>query len=196
MSDKSSIKLTIGIPTAGLVKTKTMVSIVKAARDLPFRVNIIAWEGCLIHQNRENIAREFLNSDATHLLFIDSDILFQTQDIITLLERNKDIIGAHYNMKVQPPISTVKVHDKNGVDISKKTLDGLLEVYAVATGFMLIKRKVFETLPHPWFSYRQDDQGNTVVGEDIWLCEKAREKGFKIYCDPSIKIKHIGDFLY
>ena len=61
---------------------------------------------------------------------------------------------------------------------------------------MLIKTSVFKKLPHPWFSYEQDDEGNTVVGEDMWFCRLARQAGFKIYCDKNVKIKHLGDYAY
>lgn len=171
-----------------------MVSVTQAVRDLPSK--IIAWEGCLIHQNRENIAKEFLKSDSTHLLFVDSDMVFKTDDVRTLIKRDKDIIGASCNMKAEVPVTTVKIHDEEGKDVSKIMPDGLLECYAVGTGFMLVARKVFETLSHPWFSYEQDKEGNTFRGEDMWFCGKARKAGFKVYCDPTIKIGHLGDFLY
>src|SRR3990167_8559146 len=110
-------KLAVGMATNGMVKTKTMFSIVQLIKEIP--ANLVTWEGCLIHQNRENIAKAVMNSDCTHLLFIDSDMVFEPDALKKLIARDRDIIGAPYNMKILPPTSTVKIHDEKGNDVSK-----------------------------------------------------------------------------
>lgn len=186
--------ITIGISSGGTIKAKTAVAIAQALRD--YQAKIIMWESCLVHQNRENIGKEFLSSNSTHLLFIDTDILFNPSIIQILLDRDKDIIGANYYIRDLPRKSTVKIHDENGNILKIDQKDGTFECFAVGTGFMLIKRKVFETLPHPWFSFEQDDKGNTTCGEDIYFCKQARKHGFRVFCDPNLNVKHLGDFAY
>ena len=53
----------------------------------------------LITRARNYLVDEFLRSDSTHLLFIDSDIHYSPQDVIALLALDKDIIGAPYPKK-------------------------------------------------------------------------------------------------
>ena len=55
---------------------------------------------------------------------------------------------------------------------------------------------VFKKLSHPWFFYEHDDKGNLTVGDDAWFCRKARKAGFKIYCDPTIEVGHVGEYTY
>ena len=188
------MKLAVGITTTGDIKTKTLMSLHKLNKKTPY--NIVVWEGCNVHQSRENIAMEFLKSDCTHLLFIDSDMVFPEDGADILFKRDRDIIGADYNMRMLPLTSTVKIYDENGKDVSKGYPDGTFECFAVATGFMMIKREVFEKLPHPWFNHEHDNKGNMITGSDMYFCKKAREEGYKIFCDPSIKVLHIGDYLF
>ena len=189
------MKIAIGIATMGIVKTKTLFSIVQLIKKFP-DTNLVTWEGCNVHQARENIVMEALKGDCTHILFIDSDMIFEADAVGTLLSRDRDIIGVDYNMRKLPLISTVKIHDEEGNIVKKDLPGGTFECYAVSTGFMLIKREVFEKLAHPWFMMEHDDKGNMVVGSDMWFCREARRAGYSIICDPSIKVGHIGDYIY
>ena len=186
--------IALGIATTGAVKTKTLVSIVKLVKAT--NANIVVWEGCNVHQARENIVMEVLKSDCTHVLFIDSDMVFEPDAAKILLERDRDIIGVDTNCRQLPLTSTVKIYDEQGNKIKIDQPNGTIEVYAVGTGFMLIKMEVFKNLKHPWFMMEHDDKGNMLVGSDMWFCRLARRAGYKIYCDPTVEVKHIGDFLY
>ena len=48
---------------------------------------------CLIQRGRNTIAHHFMNlPDATHLLFIDADIKFRTEDIVKMIQADKSLI--------------------------------------------------------------------------------------------------------
>ena len=121
----------------------------------------------LVTQGRNLCVSGFLeNKDATHLLFIDSDIAFEPQSVFTLLEKQKEIISMVYPMKtlnmkklikkVQEGkvIDEVRAHsaaltypvrltdDHDEVRIN----DGVIEADHMPTGFMLIQRNVFNKL--------------------------------------------------
>jgi hypothetical protein len=53
----------------------------------------------LITRARNYLVDEFLRSDFTHLLFIDSDIHYNPQDVIAMLALDKDVIGGPYPKK-------------------------------------------------------------------------------------------------
>ena len=188
------MKLTIGIITTGTIKTRTMASVVKFVKTRP-DINFVIWEGCNVHQSRTNIVREAIKNGSTHLLFIDSDMVFEPEAVEKIIQYDKDIVGVSYNMRKLPLTSTIKIHDENGVQSFTPTKD-LFECYAVATGFMLIKMSVFEKIKTPWFAFEFDENGDMKVGSDVWFCKQAREAGFKIWCDPTTKVGHIGDFTY
>lgn len=137
----------------------------------------------LITRARNYCVDEFLRSDATHLMFIDSDIGFNPQDVIALLalqtdESEYDIIGGPYPKKC---ISWEKIKiavDKGFADEDPNNLEKFVgdyvfnpkggakeipinqpvEVMEMGTGFMMIRRKTFdvykEAFPH--LSYKPD----------------------------------------
>jgi glycosyltransferase involved in cell wall biosynthesis len=137
----------------------------------------------LITRARNYCADEFLRSNATHLMFIDSDIGFDPKDIIALLalttdESEYDVIGGPYPKKC---ISWEKIKmavdkgvaDKNPNDLEKYVGDYVfnpkssqkeiplgspVEVREIGTGFMMIRRKTFEDYrkAFPDLSYKPD----------------------------------------
>lgn len=137
----------------------------------------------LITRARNYCVDEFLRSDATHLMFIDSDIGFNPQDVLAMLalqtdESEYDVLGGPYPKKC---ISWEKIKlavDKGVADEDPMVLDRYVgdyvfnpksgqreiplnvpvEVLELGTGFMMIKRTTFEkykaTYPH--LSYKPD----------------------------------------
>jgi len=185
----------IGIPTGGTVKSKTLFSIMQLLKHATFEYDIIVKESCVIHWNREHICKEAVERGYSHVLFIDSDMFFEPDAVERLLKRDKDIIGVQVNLRQSPPVSTVKTEDEGQI-IKQLYPDGLLKCAGVGTGFMLIKTSVFKNLSHPWFFWEADNEGNVLTGEDIFFCRKARKAGFEIWCDTTIKMGHVGDWVF
>jgi hypothetical protein len=134
----------------------------------------------LITRARNYLVDEFLRSDSTHLLFIDSDIHFNPQDVIALLALDKDVIGAPYPKKAIKWSSVKKAVVKNP-EIEAHLLEKVtgdyvfnpvkgtaqftvtepLEVLEIGTGFMMIKREVFPKFEkaYPELRYKPDHVG-------------------------------------
>ena len=183
------MKLAIGMTTAGLIKSQCAFSLANFLAKTNLDCVILFKEGPNQPLNREVIAELAQKTECTHLLFVDSDMVFPTDAVEKLLAHDKDIIGVNYNMRMFPPTSTVKT--KKGETVQ----DVLFECDGVATGFMLIKMEVFNKLEKPWFHVGILD-AKTLEGHDYRFCRLAREAGFGVWCDPTITIKHIGDYLY
>ena len=140
--------------------------------------------------------------DYTHMLWIDSDVIFTPQQFQILLNHNKDIVSGIYMMGNGIHFATVENWDlehfkKNGSfqfytekDIKNRT--GLIQVAYTGFGFILIKKGVFESLEYPWFRPIFYDIGNAhdFCSEDTAFCQLAIEKGFKIYIDPRVRVGH------
>jgi hypothetical protein len=134
----------------------------------------------LITRARNYLADEFLRSDCTHLLFIDSDIHYNPQDVIALLALDKDVIGGPYPKK-SINWNNVALAARKHPELAPNELETLvgdyvfnvvkgtqqftvtepLEVLEIGTGFMLIKRHVFEQMEkaYPQLRYRPDHVG-------------------------------------
>lgn len=189
------LKISVGVPTYGVIKTRTVHSIFKLLKNLPYEWYLLTQTGSYIQDNRESIVKMAQSLMSNYLLFVDYDMVFEKDTVEKLLSHDKDIISVNYNMKKLPLATVVKKEDPEGVKIDNKE-NGLEECCAVGMGLTLIKMRVFDKVPHPWFFIETNKDGSIKYGEDMWFCRKAREAGFKIWIDPSIKVFHEGDYLF
>lgn len=192
-----SLKISIGIPTYSQIHIETTMCLIYAIQQIKGDIHLNFRKGTYVHELRNQIVKDALDKQADYLMFLDSDLSFQPDGIYKLLQHNKDVVGGIYNMKELPLVSTVKLADENG---NLKKVDGalipdtLFECYAVPTGFMLIKLDAIKDMKNP-FEFAYDDEGE-LVGEDVNFCRKLHNKGLSVWCDPTIKIGHIGEYLY
>lgn len=139
-----------------------------------------------IEVNRNGIVKEFLKSDCTHLLMVDSDIMPSKDLIPRFLKYNKDVIGGYvpiWHPKLRKPTFFAFKKINNEYQFVDSKL-GFQECDFVGSGIMMIKREVIEALPKPLFKQVFDQDVETVLkGEDQRFCEYAKENGFKIYVD-------------
>ena len=134
----------------------------------------------LITRARNYLVDEFLRTDFTHLLFIDSDIHYSPQDVIALLALDKDVIGGPYPKKSINWGNVAEAARKNPT-MDVKELENLvgeyvfnvvkgtktfsvsdpLEVMEIGTGYMLVKREVFSKMEsaYPMIRYKPDHVG-------------------------------------
>ena len=166
----------------------------------------------LISRARNTLTAKFLhNKESTHLMFIDADIGWEPWHLLVLLQRDVDIIGGLYPMKSLPIKWCV-----NGFDGAEEGPDGLQEVTKTGTGFMLIKRGVFEKLDaHPATKPFNNDIGlppelnpymktyfdtavreNRYYSEDWTFCENWRDLGGKVWVDKRVLLKHTGTYVF
>lgn len=197
----------------------------------------------LITRARNNMTAKFMhNPDTTHLLFIDSDITWHPMDVVKLLAAEKDVVGGIYPKKrycwermTSENIKDFKSRknlfynkDKSEEDLIRENLvnynlnydrtcmkieNNLLEIYTLATGFMMITRdciaKMMKAYPEKKYI---DDVGylngsendfayalfdceivDTHYFSEDWLfCHKWRLIGGKIYVDVTIELMHTG----
>lgn len=142
-------------------------------------------------QTARNLGIQFAQSiNAEYLFFIDSDAIVTQDLLLRLLKHEKDIVGIIAYTRNKPFFPCVfRRRQEDGHD-DWASVDsrghGLLEVAGVGAHALLIHSRVFNTLKSPWFEFGK-------FGEDLMFCEKARKAGFKIYCDTSITLPHIGE---
>lgn len=196
----------------GMVHTSYMISYLKT-KELMNKIGIrmelktIANES-LITRGRNTCVAYFLsNPKYTHLMFIDADISWNAESILSLLSSKKDVVGGVYPKKgynfgkLAHILKTWDGKDMNHLkDLQLKILDyavnfedvkqikiedDCIKVKDVATGFMLIRRGVFDTLKkdYPELRYNNDLTGldaDKYNPENFWLffdCIKDPDDG-------------------
>jgi hypothetical protein len=194
-------RVLLGIPAGDEVKTHfaydlaTMIgATVATAPDIEIHMNFTM--GTILPMSRQTLVAQALAVDATHLLFLDSDMRFPSNTIIQLLSRKEPIVGALYPMR-KHPIRTVAKKDGEYVYVEPGAT-GLLEVDWLGTGVMLVDMDVFKALTPPWFHLMYHEDQATFSGEDIWFCHHARAAGLRILVDQDLShhVHHVGSFEY
>ena len=162
------------------------------------RVLLFTSHGTLIASQRMELARQALEEKADYLLWLDSDMRFPRETIGHLILRDKPIVAANYAPRRMPvkPVAMMDNDGEIGRVYTAPDSEGLQPVDYIGMGVMMVKREVFEKVEAPWFAIPYSTIGNHYIGEDVFFCRKAREAGFKIISDPSIKLGHIGQFVY
>ena len=166
----------------------------------------------LISRARNTLTAKFLDMpDATHLFFVDADIGWEPWHLLVLLNRDVDVIGGLYPMKTMPIKWVV-----NGFEGAEEGPDGLQEVSKAGTGFLLMKKHVFEKLKsHPAVKQYKNDIGldpkfdqhlktyfdtavrqNRYYSEDWTFCENWRDMGGKIWMDKRVLLRHSGSYVF
>jgi hypothetical protein len=163
---------------------------------------LIAENESLVHRGRMEIAALFLKTDHSHMMSIDADIDFQPKDVAALWNMGVDIAVAAYPMKLRDGSRLFAAWKDGGFVRDLDQFDGPTEVDLAGTGFMLISRNALETVAATAPSYQGMDgrvpaifmtpiYNDGLESEDYHFCRIAREAGFKIMMDPSVRLGHI-----
>ena len=180
----------------GSVKIFTVTSLIEIIARDPHPKSFSFPSHTYTHEGRRIVVEEAKAAGSSHVFFLDSDMVVQGDVIQKLAAHNKAVVGAMYNERRHPLTSTVKVK-KDGELINFNT-DNLpkhpFQCYATGTGCMLIDMQVFEKMEKPWFFFSTFEDGRMDYGEDVWFCDRVQKAGFSVWCDPTIEIRHIGDY--
>lgn len=167
--------------------------------------------GCSVVSRARNIlVKDMLETNATDLLFIDSDINFEPDDIFRLLawgaDPKKGIVAGVPRTRSENKVYIVDLDYDENRELTMNGM-GLVRGKRVATAFMLIRREVFEQMieANPTWEYKDNRSDRMLpclfdfklteegyMGEDFLFCDRARELGFEVWIDPSIKLGHMG----
>lgn len=155
-------------------------------------------QGTYLFQQRQNIAEVFMQTDATHLLWLDSDMRFPKESLQALLRHDLPIVGTNYTKRLPPHIPVAK---KDGQPFfTFEDSEPLEEAHHTGLGLTLMKREVFAKLgdAEPYFPIRYDDDESQYVGEDVAFFRKARLAGFKVMIDQDLSkyVIHRGNMDY
>lgn len=69
------------------------------------------------------------------------------------------------------------------------------KVDCAGLGCLLIKRKVFETVPYPWFDMRVGKKREIGYGSDIFFAKRVKDHGFELWVDPTVQCGQIDYYV-
>lgn len=216
----------------------SMMKVVMGFKSIGLNFAISTLSDSLITRARNQLVAKFMAvPEFTHILFIDADIGFESEEVLKLLWHDKDVMTAAYPIKEirwnkvadlikkDVPVNEVlskslryvvnPVKDKEGVI---QVDNGALSIYDAGTGFMLIKRSVFEKMFEHYKGLKYKDDTGSLVGkekdntyalfnsyvdsdgrllsEDYGFCRYWQNMGGSIWVDPTIELSHLGRMKY
>ena len=190
----------IAIPTRGTIQIALLPSLINWIQN---GAAIVIETAPLVDNARNKLVRVFLDSDKEYLLFIDSDIIPDNDSLQRLIGHDKDIISGVHNVIqgydngvpiIIPSVSKTFKRQGQGIE---RTLahhgTGLQQVEGTATSFLLIKRKVFDEWKSPWFMYEWNEGHTDFIGEDYWFCLEAQKRGFEVWADMDLLVRHVKE---
>lgn len=193
------MKILVGVPCYKTISARTAYSLISVLKNPDYETEVIFQEGVFVHQNQNIIAEYAVLKEFDYVFFVEHDMIFEPLTLSKLLADNKDIVGASYNYRSEPRCPMVfKLNEKNELvgmtyrELPKETF----KCGAIPTGLTLIKTSVFEKLTKPYFFYKYNEEGIMEASQDIYFSNKARAADFEIWCNPTIEVGHLGDFIY
>ena len=190
------MKLAICIPSKETVHTSFSLCLALLTSKLtkegiPFELKFNV--GTVIANQRNDLVESAINSNATHILWLDTDMHFPSGIVKSFLSHNKDIVAATYSTRYKP-LRSVAFTDPDNIDKRLEETIGLHKVWAVGLGCMLTKIDIFKKTPKPWFQYVWNTDTQDLSGEDIYFCSQAGDYGYDVYVDADVSqlVAHIG----
>lgn len=202
----------IAIPAyTGQIHLGTMRSIIADMLKLAERgdrVTIFDESGnAMIGDCRGLIVSQFLASDATDLVFVDSDVAWEAGGLVKLVDHPVDFVACLYPQRRDPLDFCVQwITERAELRADPKTM--LLEVAGVPAGLMRLSRAMLEKMvahyPDTQFHCEQAPDktvhdlfgpyriGRVKFGEDYSFCRRWRDIGGQVWIDPEISMGHVG----
>ena len=182
----------------------------------------------LVHRARNvSVGRFMQKTDADYFMFIDADIHFDPESVIRLIKSGHDISVACYPKKVvmwDQGVNAFKNNDQRNPALLTSSLvvnigaaqrqveDGFIQILDGPTGFMVIKREVFQKMAdhfpellckndhqnrdfdeyHALFDCMIDPDSRRYLSEDYAFCRRWQQMGGKIYADVRTTLGHVG----
>jgi hypothetical protein len=161
---------------------------------------------------RNQMASDGLAAGFQETFWIDADTAFHPDMVERLRQHDLPIVCGIYPKKSKRELA---IHAFPGTtDITFGTGGGLIELLYAPTGFLRVRREVYESMQQqlglplceadtgrtlvPYYMplIRPDGDGWWYLAEDFSFCERARQCGFKIMADTTVRLLHIGAYAY
>lgn len=188
------MKLLIAVPTLDTVPVDFLVSLTDLTCKLKdegvdFKVKIEA--GTLVYFARENLTRYAIANHYTHVLWLDSDMVFNDQILDDLMDCGKKIVTGIAHSR-RPPYSSVFFTEIfPGIERWKGNTYPMAPFTVAACGMAccLVAVEVLEAVRE---KFGKAFQPTDTYGEDVAFCWRASECGYQIWVEPMCRVGHIA----
>jgi len=158
---------------------------------------------CYIQRARNELTADFLKNDYTHIFFIDSDMGWDPEKVLSLLALDLPFVCGAYQIK-NDQVPKKYVIDPLPLKGGMHFENNLIKLRGAPSGFMCVKRTVFEQMIDAYgLEYERDGKkeynffscgvrSGQWFGEDIDFSHKWLALKGEIWCEPDIDFTHSG----
>lgn len=192
----------IAIPCMDMVHTAFFRSIISMQRtgEVQFALSCSS----LVYDSRNTLTRRAITERFDRILWFDSDMDFQPdimQKLSARLDEGLDFCAGLYFSRKAPvkPVVYKQVgyfHSEEKQEVTPRAVpfydypkDSLFEIEGAGFGGVMMSTKLAQAVVD---KYGLPFSPILGFGEDLSFCLRARELGFKLWCDSSIKMGHVG----
>lgn len=214
---REDIRLALGLPVYGGYNAHFAHELIRLVKTPPCHLRLLPCVGdSLVARARNRIAANFLaDEQSTHLLFLDTDLIFSIDHVARLISHDLPLVAGLYPKKQAKLKWVINTREEFGGPDER----GLQKILYAGTGCLLIAREVFEAIRdhRPDLAY-DPDAGETemayhdffrvgvyedpatgerrYLSEDWYFCQLARECGYDILADTHVMLRHVGEAIY
>ena len=198
------VKIMVAVPTREYIDVDSEKCIRKLEKDSwlnkDIQVDVELVPGTVIHDLRFAIAQTAIKNKYDYILWIDSDMVFDSFVLYDLLEAKKDIVSAVCFMRKDPYDPCIYSKLRMGATLEEDQIEkyfdypeGVFEIEGCGLAMCLMRVVVLEDIitkvGQPFFPVRSDHR---TFGEDLSFCYNARKSGHKIWATSKPVVGHIG----
>lgn len=194
----------VSMPTYGPINTQTVMAIMGQNHRL-FQVrpkalerfDFVYWQESILPKARQGLLEKAFKLGASHILWIDADMVFPADTLERLLAHDLPVVGANCVRRQEPYTWTAL--DKDGNEINSHGKSGIQRVDRLGFGVTMMRLDCFTKIRPPFFNFEwifEDEASGRghYMGEDVYLFDKLRAVGIYPHIDHDLsrEIKHVG----
>ena len=188
------MKLLIAVPTYDYMHYQFVECFTKLIRRLDedeIDYEVAFQGGTLVYVGRDKLAKRAIDGGFSHVLWLDSDMIFTEELLDNLMFSGKDFVTGIAHGRRAPHCSCIfkslwPAPDRwEGHDYPT----GAFKIGGCGFACVLIKTKIIEAVMvrHGTAFYPMRE-----LGEDLAFCKRAVDMGYEIWAEPTVWLGHIG----
>ncbi len=197
----------VAVPTMGAVHPQLTALMLEWARAYPpEQLSFFMTQRVYPHDRARNrIVRHVLESAASHVLMIDSDMIPPRDAIERLLAHGKPFVTGLTPLIKMDSTGKTRVIDfafartrpgetelagEAALTVVSRN-SGLVEIERCGAGCLLLHRSLLQAMQPPWFAFTLNADGTEIAtSEDVGFCDRLRAAGVALYADTSVICRH------
>lgn len=199
---RPKLRIAVSVPTQDQLSAgfaydlaRMMTATAHQRHEIELRLHFV--RDTILPRGRHDLVRLALETDCSHMLFLDSDMRFPKDTLVRLLAHEEPVVAANYTRR-RMPLTPVASDDAGAPVFVEPDVEGLVPVAVTGFGVMLVDLDVFRQIPAPWFQIGYSAGAGAYAGEDVYFCSLVREHGLSVLVDNTLsrEVTHLGEIEY